>query len=148
MKVGILTNENSRIMAIASASGILEETNRQLERLGKEPAFEIDMIGAKHKNVHPCMHVMLSCHKNIEEVRVFPERKFKNKRQRQRYSRYIQKVKKVYPLAVKARVLLAKYEPEYYALEKQSDRRKLMKKLEKELLAEHKEDLKTIKSKN
>ena len=81
-------------------------------------------------------------HKNIKEVRVFPERKFKNKRQRRRYSRYIQKVKKVYPLAIKARVLLAKYEPEYYALEKQSDRRKLMKKLEKELLAEHKEDLK------
>lgn len=69
MKVGILTNENSRIMAIASASGILEETNRQLDRLGKQPAFEIDMISAKHKNVHPCMHVMLNCHKNIEEVK-------------------------------------------------------------------------------
>jgi len=81
-------------------------------------------------------------HKNIKEVRVFPERKFKNKRQRQRYSRYIRKVKKIYPLAVKARVLLAKYEPEYYALENQRDRRKLMKKLEKELLAEHKDDLK------
>ncbi|NOR74812.1 MAG: DUF4294 domain-containing protein, partial [Draconibacterium sp.] len=81
-------------------------------------------------------------HKNIGEVRVFPERKFKNKRQQRRYSRYIQKVKKVYPLALKARVLLASYEPEYYALENQRDRRKLMKKLEKELLAEHKEDLK------
>jgi len=81
-------------------------------------------------------------HKNIDEVRVFPQREFKNNRQRRRYTRYILKVKKVYPVAVKARVLLAKYEPEYYALEKQSDRRKLMKKLEKELFAEHKEDLK------
>jgi hypothetical protein len=80
-------------------------------------------------------------HKNIKEVRVFPQRTFKNKRQQRRYTRYILKVKKVYPLAVKARVLLEKYEPEYYALDNQRDRRKLMKKLEKELLAEHKEDL-------
>jgi hypothetical protein len=81
-------------------------------------------------------------HKNIDEVRVMPRRQFKNKRQRRRYSRYILKVKKVYPVAVKARELLVKYEPEYYALEDQRERRKLMKKLEKELLAEHKEDLK------
>jgi hypothetical protein len=81
-------------------------------------------------------------HKNIGEVRVMPRRQFKNKRQRRRYSRYILKVKKVYPVAVKARELLVKYEPEYYALEDQRERRKLMKKLEKELLAEHKEDLK------
>ena len=81
-------------------------------------------------------------HKNIDEILVFPQRKFKNKRQQRRYSRYIQKVKKVYPLAVKAQELLVKYEPEYYALEDKRDRRKLMKKLEKELLSEHKEDLK------
>lgn len=81
-------------------------------------------------------------HRNIPEVVVIPQRKFKNKRQARRYSRYIIKVKKVYPLAVEARELLAKYEPEYYALENKKDRRKLMKKLEKELLAEHKEELK------
>lgn len=69
MKVGILTNENSRIMAIASASGILEETNNQLERLGETPMFEIEMISSKHKNVHPCMSIMLNCHKNVEEVK-------------------------------------------------------------------------------
>lgn len=82
-------------------------------------------------------------HKNIEEVRVFPQRKFKNKRQRKRYTRYILKVKKVYPLAVRARELLVQYKPEYYALESQRDRRRLMKKLEKELLSEYKEELKT-----
>lgn len=81
-------------------------------------------------------------HKNIDEVLVMPKRKFKNKRQRRRYTRYMLKVKKVYPVAVKARELLAKYEPQYYALEEQRDRRKLMKELEKELLADHKEDLK------
>ena len=80
--------------------------------------------------------------KNIKEVVVFPDREFKNKRQYRRYTRYVQKVKKVYPLAVEARELLKEYEPRYYALEDQHDRRKLMKELEKELLDEHKEELK------
>ncbi|QIA07272.1 DUF4294 domain-containing protein [Draconibacterium halophilum] len=80
--------------------------------------------------------------KNIKEIPVFPDREFKNKRQYRRYTRYVRKVKKVYPLAVKARELLKKYEPEYNALETGKERRKLMKKLEKELLAEHKDELK------
>lgn len=80
-------------------------------------------------------------HRNIDEVQVYRQREFKNKRQRRRYNKYILRVKKVYPLAVKARELLEKYEPEYYALEDKKDRRKLMKKLEKELLAEHKDEL-------
>lgn len=80
--------------------------------------------------------------KLIKTVVVFPQRKFENKRQYRRYNRYILKVKKVYPLAVEARKLLEKYEPEYYALESKHDRRKLMKELEKELLANHKEELK------
>ena len=80
--------------------------------------------------------------RNVKEVVVFPNHKFKNKRQYRRYTRYIRKVKKVYPLAVEARKLLKKYEPRYYALEEKRDRRKLMKQLEKELLAEHKEELK------
>ena len=81
-------------------------------------------------------------HKEIKQVVVFPEREFKNNRQRRRYTRYILKVKKVYPVAVEARELLEKYEPQYYALDDQRDRRKLMKNLEKELFAEHKEELK------
>jgi len=79
-------------------------------------------------------------HKNIKEVWVMP--KGLSKRQKRRYSRYIQKVKKVYPFAVKARELLIKYEPEFYAMEDKRDRRKLMKKIEKELFAEHMDELK------
>ena len=81
-------------------------------------------------------------HKNIDEIIVLPERKFKNKRQQRRYTRYILKVKKVYPLAVEAQTLLIKYEPQYNALEDKRDRRRLMKQLEKELLAKHKNELK------
>lgn len=80
--------------------------------------------------------------KNIKEVVVFPEREFKNKRDYRRYSRYVQKVKKVYPLAVEARELLVEYQPRYEALEDRGDQRKLMKKLEKELLDKHKDELK------
>jgi hypothetical protein len=81
-------------------------------------------------------------HRNIDEVKVIPKRKFKNKRHYRRYSRYVAKVKKVYPLAVKARELLEEYEPQYIALEDNRDKRKLMKQVEKELLAEHMDELK------
>ena len=80
--------------------------------------------------------------RNIKEVVVFPHRKFKNQREYRRYNRYILKVKKVYPPAVEARELLKKYEPQYLAMEDKRDRRKLMKRLEKELLAKHKHKLK------
>ena len=78
----------------------------------------------------------------VKEIWVFPERKFSSKREQRYYSRYVAKVKKVYPLAVEARVLIQKYEPQYYALNSQRERRKLMKKLEEELLDQHKEELK------
>lgn len=80
--------------------------------------------------------------KNIKEVVVFPHREFKNNRQYRLYTQYIYKVKKVYPLAVEARELLAEYEPQYNAMESGKERRKLMKKLEKDLLDEHKDELK------
>jgi hypothetical protein len=78
----------------------------------------------------------------IKEIWVFPERKFSSKREQRYYSRYVAKVKKVYPVAVEARELLKKYEPQYYALNTQRERRKLMKNLEEELLDKHKEELK------
>jgi hypothetical protein len=79
---------------------------------------------------------------NVKEIWIFPERKFTSKRQQQNYNKYVAKVKKVYPVAVEARLLLEKYEPQYYALHRQRDRRKLMKNLEEELLDKHKEELK------
>ncbi len=79
-------------------------------------------------------------HKDLKEVIVFPRKM--SRREERRYSRYVEKVKKVYPLALEARELLKKYEPQYYALDNHHDRRKLMKNLERELLAAHKEELK------
>jgi len=79
-------------------------------------------------------------YREIEEVVVIS--KGSTKRSERQYSSYVEKVKKVYPLAVEARELLKEYEPQYYALSDQRDRRKLMKSLEKELFAKHKEELK------
>ncbi len=80
-------------------------------------------------------------HKNIKEVVVIPLRQFENRRMQRRYNRFVAKVKKVYPLAVEAEELLKKYEPIYNKLEDRRDKRKLMKNLEKELLSEHKDEL-------
>jgi hypothetical protein len=78
----------------------------------------------------------------ISDVVVLSKRIFKNKREEHQYSRYVQKVKKVYPYALKAKELLIKYEPVFNTLEKQSDKRKLMKTLEDELLRQHINELK------
>lgn len=78
----------------------------------------------------------------VNDIWVYPERKFKNKRQQQNYSRYVAKVKKVYPVAVEARILLDAYEPVYYSLTSDKERKRMMKNLEKQLLDKHKEELK------
>ncbi|HKL34359.1 MAG TPA: DUF4294 domain-containing protein [Tangfeifania sp.] len=83
-------------------------------------------------------------HKNIQEVWVMPPRRFESRRHERRYNRYVNKVKKVLPYAKEAGRLLEKYEPVYFALEEQSDRRQLMKKLEDELMSRYKDELKKM----
>lgn len=83
-------------------------------------------------------------HKNLEEVWVMPPKEFKSRRHRRRYNRYVRKVKKVLPYAKEAGRLLKKYESQYLALDDQGDRRRLMKKIEKQLLDEYKDDLKKM----
>ena len=81
-------------------------------------------------------------HKNLPEIIVMPEIDFKNPRQERRYHSYIRKVKKVYPYARLAGEMLREYEPKYYALTDERERRKMMKDLEQQLLDEYKDDLK------
>lgn len=83
-------------------------------------------------------------HKNIQEVWVMPPREFESRRHERRYNRYVHKVKKVLPYAKEAGRLLEKYEPAYFALEEQSDRRQLMKTLEDELMSKYKDELKKM----
>lgn len=81
-------------------------------------------------------------HKQLKQVIVFPKHNFDSKRQQRRYSRLVEKVKKVYPLAVEARELLKEYEPIYNSLDDRQDQRKLMKGVEKELFRRHEKELK------
>ncbi len=77
----------------------------------------------------------------LHEIVVYPEREFKNRRQRRRYSRLMFNVKKVYPYAV----LIGNYyreivrDLEYIPVER--DRKKYLKKKEKELKKQYKEAL-------
>ncbi len=83
-------------------------------------------------------------HKNLEEIWVMPQKQFDNRREERRYYRYVRMVKKVYPYAKLAGKLLRKYEPLYYSLETDRERRQLMKDLEKQLLAEYKDEMKKM----
>lgn len=67
-----------------------------------------------------------------------------NKKREADFWKYVYKVRKVYPYAKRANELLKYYEPEYLSLNKQSDRRKLIKKVEDELLAQYKDDMKKM----
>ena len=106
--------------------------------------FPIILMGQERDSTHRIIGLIEDgdtvVYRKIDEVTITP--KDLNRRQQRRYTRLVAKVKKVYPLAVEARKLLKEYEPQYYALEDQRDRRKLMKGLEKELLDKHKDELK------
>ncbi|QZT36515.1 DUF4294 domain-containing protein [Halosquirtibacter xylanolyticus] len=62
-----------------------------------------------------------------------------------KYYRLVRKVKKVYPLAKKARVVVAEYEQEYNKYNKKRDRRRFAKGLEKALLKEYEPMIRKMK---
>lgn len=83
-------------------------------------------------------------HREIREVWVYPRREFRNPRLERQYYRLIQRVKKVYPYARKASELLAQYEPEYERLKTDREKRKLINKVEEQLMDRYKEEFKKM----
>lgn len=83
-------------------------------------------------------------HREIREVWVYPRREFRNPRLERQYYRLIQRVKKVYPYARKASELLAQYEPEYERLKTDREKRKLINKVEEQLMGRYKEEFKKM----
>ena len=83
-------------------------------------------------------------HKDIKEITVLPRKGYKGKKYVRAYWRYVRKVRKVYPYAEKINELLKTYEPEYMTLETDKERRKLIKKVEKELMVQYKDELKKL----
>jgi hypothetical protein len=83
-------------------------------------------------------------YQNIPEITVYPQQEMNIPRMQRQYSRLVLKVKKVYPYAALANELLKKYEPEYLSLKTDRERRKLMKKVEEQLMDEYMDDLKRM----
>jgi len=83
-------------------------------------------------------------HKELKEVWVYPNKKFKTKKQEADFWRYVNKVRKVYPYARLANELLKQYEPQYQNLKTQRERRRMIKRVEDELMAKYKSEFKKM----
>jgi len=81
---------------------------------------------------------------NVREIIVYPKLKFKNKFRRRKYRKLVRDLKKVYPYAQKAREKLYNMEMEFRKLDTDSERKRYVKKVEKELKEEFKEDVKHL----
>ncbi len=81
---------------------------------------------------------------DLDEVYIFPTKKFKSRRERRRYTRLIYNVKKAYPWAKMAGEKLAEVEVHMMSLKTEKEQKDYMKLVEKELLKDYKEDLKKL----
>jgi len=81
---------------------------------------------------------------DLDEVYIFPTKKFKNRRERRRYTRLIYNVKKAYPWAKMAGDKLTEVEIHMMSLETEKEQKDYMKVVEKELLKDYKDDLKKL----
>ena len=81
---------------------------------------------------------------DLDEVYIFPTRKFKNRKDRRRYTRLIHNIKRVYPWAKLAGETLADVEENIGTMETEKEQRAYIKKVEKELLKDYKQDLKKL----
>ncbi len=81
---------------------------------------------------------------NIKEVKVFPKREFKNRRQRRKYNRLIRNVKKAYPFAIIARKELRIMNDSLQYIEGDKARKKFIKRYEKEMFLRYEDDLRKL----
>jgi len=81
---------------------------------------------------------------DLDEVYIFPTRKFSNKRERRRYTRLIYNIKKAYPWAKMAGEKLAEVEVVMDTLQTEKEQKAYIKVVENELLKDYKEDLKKL----
>ena len=81
---------------------------------------------------------------NLDEVYIFPTRKFTSRKERRRYTRLIHNIKRVYPWAKLVGETLAEVEEHMGTLETEKEQKAYIKVVEKELLGNYKEDLKKL----
>jgi hypothetical protein len=80
----------------------------------------------------------------IDEVYIFPDKKFRNRWQRIRYTRLVHNVKKAYPWAKLAGDLLDEVNVHILTLETEKERKDYIKEVEEELLGKYTDDLKKL----
>lgn len=108
------------------------------------PALEAQVVDTSKVGVGYVIGSDTVIHREIREVWVYPRRQFRNARLERQYYRLIQRVKKVYPYALKASELLVQYEPEYERLKTDRQKRKLISKVEDQLMDRYKEEFKKM----
>ncbi len=81
---------------------------------------------------------------DLDEVYIFPAKRFKNRRERRRYTRLIYNVKKAYPWAKLAGQKLDEVEVHMATLKTEKEQREYIKEVEQELLDDYKKDLKRL----
>ena len=80
----------------------------------------------------------------INEVYVFPQKEFRNRWQKRRYTRLVHNVKKAYPWAKLAGYKLDVVNRHMLTLETDKERKDYIKEVEEELLGNYTEDLKKL----
>lgn len=108
------------------------------------PALEAQVVDTSKVGLGYVIGSDTVIHREIREVWVYPRRQFRNARLERQYYRLIQRVKKVYPYALKASELLVQYEPEYERLKTDRQKRKLISKVEDQLMDRYKEEFKKM----
>ncbi len=76
-------------------------------------------------------------HLDLPSIDVFPKRTFKNQRDEQQFWRLVMRVKKVWPYAKEAAILMRKYEMEVPPNARSRDKRIYVKKAEDELMRKY-----------
>ena len=84
-------------------------------------------------------------HYDLKPVDIFPEKKDMKPKLLREYTLLEMKVKKVYPIAKVAAIILAEYNRVFSSFKTEWERRKYVKDVEKDLFREYEQELRTMK---
>lgn len=80
----------------------------------------------------------------MKPIKIFPVRKFKNKRERRRYNRMARNVIKVYPYSQTIKNIFRETELTLHTIEGEKERKRYIKRKEKELKKEFEDDIRQM----
>ena len=86
----------------------------------------------------------ISWHITLKPVYIFPQKTFKSQADLRKYWQLVQKVKKVYPMAKDASVLVKKHEVIFSGIDDKKTKKEYAKKIEKSLINQYGPTMKTM----